>query len=163
MSPLKDKLLDQFHGALGPRMIKWAQSRGKDVLSNVTLNTGPVVPLMGFHEEQYIPGHPDGNTNTGWSDFYTCIANGKRVYVWSFGRKPETSCCIMVSDMICDPARGASVAELQHMFARQHREQKERRISRTHQIPSDPFLVQAFIHEVTCAGNEADQWIGVRT
>lgn len=124
-------------------------------------------PLMGFHEEQYVPGHPDRSrpTSTGWAAFYTCIANGKRVYVWAFNNsRPNDTCCVMVSDNICDPQRGADIHELQNMFANQHARQKERRMRRTHNLPSDPFLVQAFIHEVTLAGNnEANDWIGVRT
>lgn len=119
------------------------------------------VPFLGFQEEQYVPGHPARDPKaTGWAPFYTCIANGKRVYVWAFAEK---TCCVMVSDNICDPQRGADIYELQHMFADQHDRQKSRNVSRTHRLPCDAFVVQAFIHEVTRGGNEANDWIGERT
>lgn len=114
-------------------------------------------PLMGFAEEQYIPAHSTGG---GWAAFYTCIANGKRVYVWGYADSSlrDGTCCVMVSDHVYDPARKAGVAELQHMFARQHEDQRVRGISRTHHAPVDPFTLQAFIHHVTLGGNERTIW-----
>lgn len=113
-------------------------------------------PRMGFLEEQYIPQSrgPGG----GWTEFYTCICNGKRVYVWAFGTsgitaKMEKECCVMLRDSI-DPLRNASVEEIQNAFAHQHTEQRERYFRRTFHIPADPFVLQAFINEVTLGGNE---------
>jgi hypothetical protein len=110
-------------------------------------------PLMGFYEEQYIPAHPDPQEqSSGWSPFYTCLCNCKRVFVWAY--KYGDSCCVMVSDFTHDVGMGASITEIQHRFADQHRRQKRQRITRTHQIPCDPLLLQAFINEVTLGGNE---------
>jgi len=130
--------------------------------SNTDVTPGDMCPLMGFAEERYIPGHPDrGINSTGWAPFYTCICNGKRVFVWAYDRNSRNGrsdlCCVMVWDSF-DPGRGAEVAEIQHMFAHQHERQKRRNIQRTHHVPADPFLLQAFIHEVTRGGNEAQMW-----
>lgn len=112
-------------------------------------------PLMGFEEERYIPGHAmRGEEVTRWAAFYTCIANGKRVYVWAWNEQTTRDrACVMVSDYVTDPARNASVEEIQNMYADQHSRQKAAGVSRTHGVPSDPFVLQAFIHEVTRGGN----------
>lgn len=111
-------------------------------------------PMMGFGYERYIPAHPDTRTDgASWAPFYTCIANGKRVYVWSYKVTDRGgNCCVMVSSHVSDPAHKAGVAEIQHMFADQHRRQSN--IRRTHSAPCDPFLLQAFIHHITLGGNE---------
>jgi hypothetical protein len=119
------------------------------------------VPYMGFQEEKHIPGWPDKETNISWANIYTCIANGKRVFVWAFKEGSRDTCCVMVSDFVT--GRGAEIAEIRNMFADQHRRQKAARVTRTHRLPPDALVVQAFIYEVTLAGNEADDWIGVRT
>lgn len=122
-----------------------SQSKGDEV---------SMCPLLGFEEEQYIPSHNRGTVGETWSTFFTCIANGKRVYVWAYKQRPDGSCCVMVSDHVSDPARHANIAEIQNMYANQHMRQKERNITRTHRAPSDPFLLQSFIHHVTLGGNE---------
>lgn len=115
------------------------------------------VPFMGFQEEKYIPGHHDHREfGTSWAAFYTCIANGKRVYVWSWWggtNNDGRTCCVMLSDNEYDPQRGAEEAELQNMFAQQHSRQKQSKTKRTHQVPRDPFVVQVFIHNLTLGGN----------
>lgn len=112
------------------------------------------VPPLGFQEETYVPGHPSkGANSTGWAHFYTCIANGKRVYVWAWTNRGNDSCCVMLSDNEYDPQRGAEIAELQNMFVREHAYNKAQKKLRTHRMPCDPFLVQAFIHQLTLGGN----------
>jgi hypothetical protein len=109
-------------------------------------------PFMGFCDEQYIPQHH--SKSSGWASFYTCVCNGKRVYVWAYGASSrDNTCCVMVSDNY-DPAYGAGVAELQHIFADQHSRQRDQRKGRTHHIPAEPLVLQAFINEVTRGGNE---------
>jgi hypothetical protein len=114
-------------------------------------------PFMGFEEEQYVPGVTIKG-GVSWTYFYTCIANGKRVYVWAYrmgSSSDQNGTCVMVSDNLYDPGRGASIEELQHMFADQHDRQKARNITRTHRVAADEMLLlQAFIYEVTRGGNE---------
>lgn len=170
-------------GALGPKMKSWASQGGKDVAWQPTIGKltaiehlekevgvrPDMVPFMGFHEEQYVPGHPDKHRPeaTGWTAFYTCIANGKRVYVWAYrditDQQRADRCCVMVSDYVSDPGYNASLEEVRNMFANQHRRNKAARWSRTHRVTADPLVLQAFIHEVTRGGNEHLEWIGVTT
>lgn len=118
----------------------------------------PDCPMMGFWEEQYIPAHGENARDTGWTRFYTCIANGKRVYVWAYQKTgrgdSHDNTCVMVSDHVSDPAYKAGIAEIQHMFADQHTRQKAAGKRRTHYAPADPIMLQAFIHHITLGGNE---------
>lgn len=130
------------------------QSRGNAATDRVVgLSEWEVFPpLMGFGFEKYVPGHPDNNTDTDWAAFYTCTANGRRVYVWAYRtyRNGDSKCCVMLDDHVYDPAYHATETELQNMFTDQHL--RNAGIRRPYMVPTNPIVLQAFIHELTLKG-----------
>lgn len=120
-------------------------------------------PMMGFPEEQIVPGHVSLGNLLGkeekeipWAPFYTCIANGRRIFLWG-NREPVY---LMLSDHVTDPGYKAEEAELMHMFAAQHRRNPVSSLKETKnkyrldgEQSTNALLLQALIHELTLKGN----------
>lgn len=102
--------------------------------------------LLGFEDEREVPSTSD-NKGSYWTDFYTCIANGKRIFIW---RMEKPVCCVLVSD---DPlVRGASNDALTREFQRVwHR--RSRYVTYI-DVSTEPLLLQAAIHHLTLGGNQ---------
>lgn len=114
-------------------------------------------PMMGFEEEQIVPSskrpHPDYTIGT--CEFYTAIANGKRVFAWSYSASFPEGPCFFVGHL---PAqRGQSIDQLQWLFREEIESHKRR--NKTDRPPttrlgsSDPLLLSCLIHHLTLGGN----------
>lgn len=113
-------------------------------------------PLMGFEEEQYVPGHdgPHPGTRMGTCAFYTAIINGKRVFVWAFGARLNwDGPCYFFSRY--PPVPRQDVSALQFRFRRELDERyNEASVGRRMGGISDPFVLQfTLAHLATLEGN----------
>ncbi len=112
-------------------------------------------PFMGFDEEQYVPEHKTRRENYDKSinmvAFYHCICNGKRVFIWAW--TPTSQTCFMLVRSWEHAERGWKPREIQTWFADTFVNPNYNGPRDKHNAPSEPLLLQAFIHHITSGGN----------
>ena len=109
---------------------------------------GRCPPLMGFEEERYVEAvTPDERNDVSyyWTQFYTCIANGQRVFVWAWKAHVAYATCCMV--VIPNAMRGESDKALRDQFRTAWMDTASERI--LIEPPCDELLLQATIHKIT--------------